>query len=158
MAMKHLFSHSSRGFTLFIAIIVMATLLLVSVGISAIVTRQAFITESNRESQYAFYAADTGVECALYWDVKNGTGYSAFSTSTGTSINCNKNTSNPTNAWTVGGASVSSFTMKFLPDSFCAIINVTKNPDGTTLIESHGYNTCSSTNPRRVERAIRVTY
>ena len=151
-----------KGFTLFIAIIIVATLLLVSTGIASISVKENFLTSASRESQYAFYAADTGTECAIYWDVKNPTGLSAFATSTGSTINCNQDSNNtinpvfPTN--NVGGNSQSTFDLTFLPDPYCAVVTVTKNPDNSTQIESLGYNTCDTTNPRRVERAVRVSY
>lgn len=153
---KHM--HSSRGVTLFVSIVIAGTLLLVSMGIINVAVRQAFLTSAGRESQYAFYAADTGIECALYWDVKNSTGVSAFSTTTGTSIRCNRDANNPSNEFVVGGSSVSTFTMTFLPDPYCARVTVTKSADGSTKVESLGYNTCNSSNPRRVERAVRATY
>ena len=152
--------NQSRGFTLFVAIIITATLLLVSTGITSITYKSNFLTSSSRESQYAFYAADTGAECAIYWDVKNSSGLSAFATSTGSTIFCNQdaaNVYNPSPA-NVGGNSVSTFTMTFLPDPYCAVVTVTKAADNTTKIESLGYNTCDSSNPRRVERAVRVSY
>lgn len=151
---------NQKGFTLFIAIIVMGTLLLISTGVINLAVKQAFITNSGRESQVAFYAADTGMECALYWDVKNPSGdQSAFATSTTSDITCNQDANNPGNQWTVGGASVSTIdSIEFLPDPYCAKVTVTKNNDGTTQIESLGYNTCDSSNPRRVERAVRATY
>ncbi|MEX2013629.1 MAG: pilus assembly PilX N-terminal domain-containing protein [Parcubacteria group bacterium] len=149
----------NKGFTLFIAIIVMGTLLLIAVGIASLSTRQALISTSGRESQHAFYAADTGIECALYWDVQNPSGISAFATSTGSTIFCNKDANNPTNEWVVGGSYTSVINrINFLPDPYCAIVTVTKGLDSSTKIESLGYNTCDPSNPRRVERAVRAVY
>lgn len=154
--------NSKRGFTVFIAIVITATLLLVSTGIISVSVRQAFLTGSGRESQYAFYAADTGIECALYWDVKNPSGFSAFATSTGpTQINCNNDAQNPLNVRTVGGnltGGVSTFDLTFLPDPYCVNVIVTKQPNGATKIESRGRNTCDTTSARRVERAVQVDY
>lgn len=150
----------NKGFTLFIAVVIAGTLLFVATGIVNLSVKQAFISASARESQYAFYAADSAMECAIYWDVKNPTGFSAFATSTGSVISCNEDAENPSNPEpsAVGGSSVSQFTMTFLPDPYCATVTVTKEPDGDTKIESKGYNTCDESNPRRVERAVRVTY
>lgn len=44
------------------------------------------------------------------------------------------------------------------PNKPCAIVSVTKNLDGSTYIMSRGYNTCNTSNPRRVERGVEVTY
>lgn len=146
----------NQGFTLFIAIVVMGTLLLIATGVTNLALKQAFISTSGRISQNAFYAADTGMECALYWDVKNPAGYSAFSTSTASTITCNN--SGPLSVGGGGNGSVSSFTFTLAPDQFCAIVTVTKGVDGSTRIESKGYNTCDTTNSRRVERAVRAIY
>lgn len=149
----------TRGFTLFIAVIITGTLLLIVTGIANLAVRQALISHSSQESQYAFYAADTGIECALYWDVQNPSGVSAFSTTTGSTIFCNKDANNPGNEWVVGGSDISVInSITFMPDPYCATVTVTKESDGGTIVESKGYNTCDLTNPRRVERAVRATY
>ena len=148
-----------NGFTLFIAMVVMGTLLLVATGLVNLAVRQALISAAGRESQHAFYAADTGIECALYWDVQNPSGISAFSTSTGSTIECNHDSNNLSNQWVVGGGTISTINpIRFLPDPYCAIVTVTKGSDGSTEIESLGYNTCDASNPRRVERAVRAVY
>lgn len=148
----------NRGFTLFIAIVVMGTLLLISTSIVSLALKQSYISSAGRESQMAFYAADTGIECALYWDVRSPLGISAFATSTGSTINCNRDGNNPGNQWIVGGSSISVINkITFLPDPYCTVVTVTKSGSVTT-IESRGYNTCDLTNPRRVERAVRAIY
>ena len=103
----------NKGFTLFIAMIVMGTLLLIAAGIVNLAVRQSLISSSGRESQEAFYAADSGIECVLYWDIQNPNGVSAFSTSTGSTIFCNRDANNPSNQWTVGGSYTSTFTIPF---------------------------------------------
>lgn len=112
---------NNRGFTLFIAITITATLLLIAAGIVSLSVRQSFISISGRESQHAFYAADTGIECALYWDIQNPSGSSAFSPTTGSQINCNNQTA------VVGGSKQSTFSFNFLPDPYCAVVTVVKS-------------------------------
>ena len=140
--------------------VITGTLLLVSMGVVSLAVRESFLSSAGEESQYAFYAADSGIDCAVYWDVKNPQGYSAFATSTSSTIYCNQDANNPVNPLNpnVGGSSQSVFTMTFLPEPYCATITVTKSNDGSTKIESKGYNTCDTTNPRRVERAVRASY
>lgn len=147
------------GFTLFIAIMVMGTLLLIAVGIVTLAVKQSLISVSGRESQIAFYAADSGMECALFWDAGSLSTESAFDINEENTITCNQNAENPGNQWIVGGSSVSVIDLiTFNPSAHCASVTVTKNLDGTTTIESRGYNTCDPENPRRVERAVRATY
>lgn len=151
------------GFTLFIAMVVMGTMLLVAAGIVSLAVRQTTISRVSRESQRALYIANTGLECALYWDVQNPSGTTAFATTTGTvySISCNQDANNPANPTpsNVGGGLQSQFIITFNPDPSCAEVTVTKDSiSGTTTIESKGYNTCDVTDSRRVERAVRATY
>lgn len=40
----------------------------------------------------------------------------------------------------------------------CAIVEVIKNLDGSTNIRSKGYNTCDTSNPRRMERGVEINY
>lgn len=143
-----------KGFTLLISIVVTATLLLVSMGIVSVAVKEAFLSASARESQHAFYAADTGVECAIFWDVRNETGVSAFATTSTSQIICNE--SEPL---TVGGAPTSTFSFDFSStgNPYCAVVTVTKE-NGTTIIQSRGYNTCDPLNTRRVERGVGVGY
>ena len=153
------YPQTQQGFTLFIALVVMGTLLLISTGIVNLALKQSFIASAGRESQMAFYAADTGIECVLYWDISSPTGQSSFLTSSGATINCNRDANNPGNQWVVGGNAVSIVgPITFLPDPYCAIVTVTKNADGTTEVRSLGYNSCDAANPRRVERAVRARY
>lgn len=74
------------GFTLFVALIVTSLLLAIGFSLSNIILKQLIFSQSSRESQIAFYAADSAAECALFWDRKNGSGtttaYGAFATST----------------------------------------------------------------------------
>jgi Tfp pilus assembly protein PilX len=151
---------TQKGFTLFMSLVLAGTLLLIASGVVNLAVKQSLISSSGRESQLAFYAADTGMECALFWDVKNPEGeQSAFATTTTSTITCNQDAANPDNEWVVGGADVSMVEyITFLPEPYCAKVIVTKHDSGTTTIESLGYNTCDLTNPRRVERAVRATY
>jgi hypothetical protein len=87
--------HTKKGFALLMAVIITSTLLLVSFALSNLAFKELLLSHAGQESQVAFYAADTGVECALFWDTKNPTdpSTSAFATDTppsaGTIINCN---------------------------------------------------------------------
>lgn len=58
----------SRGFVLLYAVMTSTIVLAVGVSIISIALKQLAISTLGRESQYAFYAANTGAECALYWD------------------------------------------------------------------------------------------
>lgn len=158
MKLKHR-DMSQKGFALFIAIGVTSILLLVSMALVNVSLKQTLIASSSRESQRAFYAADNGIECVLYWETINpapiGTpGESPFDPFGGQNIVCNGQT------FLVGGGGSSDLTSEFtlnFDDGTCAVVEVTK--DGTaTKIESRGRNSCDTSNTRRVERGVRVQY
>src|SRR5579872_2265328 len=108
----------NSGFTLLIAVVISATLLLVSTGIIALAVKESSLADADRSSQDAFYAADSAVECVLYWDLKNP-GQSAFATSTNSTITCNNE------SFSVGGPTgQSQFTLTFPPAKYCAEVNV----------------------------------
>lgn len=105
--------HSKHGFTLLVSIIVTGILLLVSFVVANVAFKQLILVYVGAESQQAFYAADSGIECAEYWDTKNSSGISSFSSPSG-SITCNGQTitsgnqtvsTYPTQPSVIGGAS-----------------------------------------------------
>lgn len=163
---------SEKGITLFIAVVIMSILLFISFAVVNIIIKGTLFASSGRDSQYAFYAADAGIECAEYWDSRPNTSKFDISVS-GSPISCGGSSMSTGQAipgigtvTLIGGGGASNRTSIFgftlnqgsNPVSSCAVVSVTKNADGTTYIESRGYNTCDTTSPRRVERGIDVTY
>ncbi len=74
----HTKHNQTRGFTLFVALVVSSMLLAVGFSLSNIILKQLIFSSSGKESQLAFYAADSGAECALYWDRKDMAGYTTY--------------------------------------------------------------------------------
>lgn len=77
---------NNKGFTLLFAILVSVMILSVGASMITITLKQLILSGSGRESQFAFYAANTGIECALYWDLhpkmeSDGTASYTFPTS-----------------------------------------------------------------------------
>ncbi|MFZ2523288.1 MAG: hypothetical protein WAW92_02775 [Minisyncoccia bacterium] len=150
-----------NGFALLIAIVTTSLLLLVSFVVVNTALKQVVIAYSNQESQYAYYNAESGIECAIYWDLKNPSGTSAFATNTPSTISCNSAN------YSVGGGGVSNatstFTINSLQPKGCVVVRVAKVPSppssyGLTRIESYGYNNCNTGAARKVERGITITY
>jgi len=150
-------SLGERGFTLLFASLFSSLLLAIGIGIFNIVFKELILTASSKESQLAFYNADTGIECALYWDLRNST----FATSTRSNIPdegilCASD--DIATSWIVDPIGPNSAVTTFnLTTNSCATVTVTKSLNDTT-IESRGYNTCDTSNPKRVERGIKVSY
>lgn len=65
-------ANKEKGFALLFAVLVSVMVLAVGTSIINIALKQVILSGAGRESQFAFYAANTGMECALYWDL-NGT-------------------------------------------------------------------------------------
>ena len=158
-------SYNSRGFTLLYAVLISSILLAIGIAIFEITVRELRLSSVVRESQYAFYAADSGIECALYWDVQASTTRVFYPGATQTITCDNQTISN------VGGAAYgvgSTFTASIPEGNRCISVTVTKtalngdpNPPVRTVIDSRGYNvSCATiaTDQNAVERTLRVSY
>ncbi len=164
-------TNNQKGFSLFMAITIAAALLLVTFIVSSISTKSLEFASLGRDSQIAFFAADAGVECALYWDVNFDPSKFDF-VGSGSPIMCGggpisngdaiAGTSTNTR---IGGGGMGNPTSTFgfvmnrgiNPTTACAIVIVTKGIS-STHISSFGYNTCNTNDSRRVERGIEVDY
>lgn len=141
-------TQKNSGFTLLLALIVANTVLVIGLGVYSIIVREIELSGLGRESQMAFYAADSGTECVLYWDIKKG----PISTTTPKTIECLGQ------SVSVGGSLISSFKLNF-NNGACARITVDKTNSSVTTVDSLGYNfDCDSSLPRKVERGIRIAY
>ncbi len=140
-------SLANNGFTLLLSLVVMSAVLVTSLGIADIVAREINLSSIGKESQVAFYAADTGAECAMYWDIQAG----PLSTKTETQISCAG-----VSGLKVGGATTN---FKFdLPNGSCVSVDVNLSVS-PKIIQAHGFNiTCASTELRKVERILEVKY
>ena len=144
-----------RGFTLLLAVLVSSIMLALGSAIYNIAAKEVILSSSGRDSQYAFYSADSGIECALYWDEKQN----AFSsTSAATQMTCAGQTVSMSKSYDVPSQTETT-NVSFTPIP-CIDLTVTKQDGATirTTIQSYGYNTCTASDPRRIERAIRVQY
>lgn len=173
-----------RGFTLFIAILTASIILAIGISILHITLKEFMLATTARDSQMAFYAADGGMECALYWDNSVAAAGSKFLPSSGAqTISCMGSAVQQIGGGgneLVGGiayGTTENFQMQWGTPTLCARVGVTKYfhatnpislPDGSTcaaglvctIIESKGYNkACTSLNDARaVERALRSRY
>lgn len=166
------YSIKKKGFVLLFAVLTSSILLAIGLGIFSIAYKELLLSSSDRESQIAFYAADSAAECAVYWDAihpgfidgifglvdAGGVVYDADSSGipmcAGVDIN---------DTWTVTGSGVfpivTTFDLTF-EDGSCAKVTVTKNYSSVsnTEIRSRGFNSCDTNTSRRAERGLRLTY
>lgn len=137
----------NHGVTLLLAIFISTIAISLGLGIFAIIYGELKISGSAKESLLALYAADSGIECALYWDIKE----QAFSTTTSSTISC------AGNSFGVGGSSLSEFDLT-LPNDSCAHVSVRKIGVGTTATSLGENNSCGSVSSRTVQRGFEVKY
>lgn len=79
------FSTHKKGFVLALSLLLSSIVLALAFGIFNILLKELILTSSARDSQIAFYAADSAIECGLYWDTHSDAGvdvYGTFATST----------------------------------------------------------------------------
>lgn len=151
-----------KGFTLLFASLIVSLILSIALAIANITLSQYVLSSAGRESQFAFYNADTGIECALYQE--NKVSFFPYSLpAVAPNIDCA--------GMTLSGTVSSNSSTVTTVYSSCSVVNPTasfaleivkdRNTDPTTglrdvRIESRGYNTCDTANPRRVERGLYV--
>ena len=142
---RHDFGKSSatrkRGVVLLLAIFVSSVALAVGFGVYNRTYKELLLASFWRQTQTAFSAADSGLECALYWQLHPSTPVTCF----GQTVS----------GWTPGSAG--SFEVNTVP-GVGPCVNVVIAWDAglsATTTTSRGYNDiCGSTSLRRVERGL----
>lgn len=173
---KKILSNKKGGFVALFAVLISAVVLAITLGISNTAYKEVFLTSQARDANYAFFAADSGAECALYADLNKA----SFGSSTAGNFDCAG--ISPVPVLSSGTQFSFDLNLNNSTNNSCAKITIDKDfqstvtdPDtgalvtiSSTKIESLGYNiSCTevdaynlSPNPslRVVQRAIRVTY
>jgi len=157
-----------QGFVILIAVLVSTLVISIGAFIASIAIKELALSSSGSDSQVAFYAADSALECALYQDLREFS-FAATSSSPGpTTVYCN-GTDVAIDLQT-GDANESQtyFDVSFIitgrteDESPYARIKVDKENIGTindkTIIEAQGYNVKDPDAVNRVERALQVIY
>lgn len=144
---------SPRGFTLLIALIVTSVLVSIGLALVDVAYKQVVLSSTAKNSQIAFYNADSALECGLYYDQR----FNGFSQAVATtSIRCNGQVVSVTGV-NAGQLRTSTFSIPCSPAS-SAQVTVIKNTTGETAIYSNGYSSCNSADARRVERGLKILY
>ncbi len=164
-----------RGFTLLLAALVSSIVLALGASIFAIAQKEVQLSSIGRDSQFAFYAADTAAECALYWDFRDS--YFASSTPQAITPKCDGKamgpfTVTPTQAqpyqypYTMTSAQMDLFSGIPKSNPYCAQVSITKTYDATTnsvrtVVHANGYSTpCASltVNTDALQRSVELSY
>lgn len=147
---------TQKGFTILLAALVASLVLTLGIAIFSVAQKQVVLSSLGRSSQYAFYAADTGAECALYWDVR----FDYFSTTTPTMTPaCD---GKPLVFEGSTGALPYTISFQFEPNGYCSDVSVTKSAtDPKTVIHANGFSTaCAdiSLSGRTLQRSVELSY
>lgn len=144
------------------AALIASIVLSLGASIFTIAQKSVVLSSLGRDSQFAFYAADTGSECALFWDIRFG----YFATTAPASVVNPDPQCGGTSLNASGRSTTYPYTMtfQFEPNGFCSIVTVTKSQSGSvisTVIHADGYNTnCTikSTAARSLQRSVELHY
>ncbi len=169
-------NNGEKGFALLFAVLTASILLSIGLSIFNISLKELQLSTASRDSQVAFYAADSARECALYWDIR----YSAFPTCIGTGCTGTNYVDNETpiicgkrpaifllktpfesgqNTYTSSGIFEFSEIQESLGTTPQANFSITKVFDGadiSTTLSTLGHN--AEIGERRLERGILQTY
>lgn len=156
-----------RGFTLLVALIFISVILSVGLALTDIAYKQIILASTAQQSEYAFYNADSALECGLEQDQQHDTfdytnepianNQGPFTcegqaiTFNGGPVVVSAPTSTRTTTFNVGCSSGGTL----------AQVTVLKSLVGgtyRTVIYSDGFNTCNANNPQLVERGLQSHY
>lgn len=177
-----LFSNTNgkRGFALLLAALVASIVLALGASIYTLASKEVQLSATGRDSQFAFYAADSAAECALYWDARSDKHPYSFATSTdskgslapATQIFCDGKQVTPTvsqDPAPTPTAATTTFSYDLLTSpSYCTDVQVAKFRDATTnsertVIDANGYNvSCAALNGNTsatvLQRSVELSY
>lgn len=162
------YKRPSGGFVILYAILMTTIVLTLGLSLLGVLMQQISLSGAQRESGLSFYTSDSGMECALYWDINGDSFRNA------TPITCDGA------AIAVSGPVVSplspprpnyvneTYAFNATFTSGCSDVTVIKTVNtvtdavATTTVRSKGYNTvCPPTvspKPWRMERGLETVY
>ncbi len=148
--------NSKKGFVLLYAVLVMSMLLALTFSITDLTMKERKLSRFVEESFSAFFAAESGMECVLYWDMKEEKSAFRYDDAEpgGREITCNGQT------FTVGNEDDKKIerTLVFSGSSNSSVIVVDKSVENNTSLIAHGYSVIDPDSGDGVERGIQVKY
>lgn len=151
-------THNQKGFAMLFTVLVMSLILSIAVGISNTTFKQTILSSLAKDSQAAFYQADSAMECALYYDItKEYFGLDLPLDQIPLTLPCGDLT------MTFDAASSSQNYLTYTqvvtdPSKGCfnMVFDKATNPV-VSIVQAKGYSVCQDT-PRKVERVLEVRY
>jgi Tfp pilus assembly protein PilX len=151
---------NNKGFVLLFTVTLAAIFLSIALGIGQIALKENNFSTSAVDTNNAFFAADTGLECALFYDDPNETrSGTVFTHPSNPSFKCNN-----VNIFASESTSVWTFIVSGLGSTgqACSIVKVDKaTSPPLTIVTADGYNLGGSSctkPPNAVDRELTTTY
>lgn len=148
-------NQQQSGFVILFAVLIASIILLIGVGMFRVSIKETILSSTARESTIAFFAADTGIECALHGDIKQLV--FPIPTTGSQILQCGDD-------FDVYGPNSNAYTFRIkMPGDICAFVQVDKSVSGQVEITSRGYNICDgdmpdTTDPLLLERVLFIRY
>lgn len=147
-----------KGYAMLFTVIIVSAISIITAGLINATYKQIILSSLAKDSQVAFYQADTAVDCALYADRVY--------------FDLNPDIFTDGGTWTCGGINLTIHRMSpmnydILPTSLggssepCFRINTSRTVQGAlteTKIKADGYNICNKLNKKTVQRSIEINY
>jgi hypothetical protein len=157
---------NKQGFVLLVAVIFMSVMLSFALTLGSLSYKQHVLTGAAIDSQYAFYAADSGLECALYADQKlNSFEYATHSGSTPPAlVSCGGVTAvRQGSVYKDASVLIDVQRISFDAGKRCTDMTVYKYATGASTLFAQGYNVPCATvadpgNARLVSRGVKASY
>lgn len=157
--MSKLQTQKNKGFAMLFTVLIISVILSIALGIADLTFKQTILSNLAKNSQLAFYQADSGVECGMYYDVTQG------QLPRGTTV------AKAPQQITCGNNTATLVTDQSHTDYFLYQEDITGNApcfsiafdktmaNGSTKykVSARGFSTCLST-PQQVERGLNVSY
>jgi Tfp pilus assembly protein PilX len=148
----------ARGFALLLAVILTSVILSVSLALLDVAYKQVLLGSTARQSQYAFYAADSALECALYQDEKNNLFDFVAEPLVAGTFSCQGQTVTYTPAAAVSGSRTTTFTIPCAGGGSRSAATIYKTSPTGTIIDAVGFSSCNAADPNRTERGEKAYY
>jgi hypothetical protein len=146
----------SAGFALLYAVIVIAVISSLGTVLSNLLVREAKLTATSRQSSKAYFHADAGAECALYWDVQEDHFPAPPNDASDEGdIDCSGVSNINVTPSDDGGDNRYRFSIDNGANGICASVSVLKQSN-KTIIDSTGKDKCASAT--RVQRVLQTSY
>jgi hypothetical protein len=163
--MKRVFKKNQKGYAILFTLVIVSAVSVITAGLTNTIYKQMILSSLTKDSQAAFYQADTASDCALYADMieykKSLSKEPSIFDNTTWSCGGLILTIVPVNGGILNGYDLNPPDEDESSSDPCFRISVNREQVGTKIkstVTAKGYNICDKTNLRTVERAIEIVY